>query len=271
MTELAQPGGSIAVVSPQNWYSDESSEFLPLLSSLLERMPELLVLGSYDAARRTGPSIWLRAAMARAIPTLPIPENLTPVIYLPGVGRETLKTADDCPVLLQTLVWLTVAGAIFGHVNGKDWTLRGFLAAERGPLQLAIGEDPATRAALGLAALRFCSRPIEELRAMRWDADALNALLAPDIEADMLDWMDGTFTPEVDVNRFAAFASLATRDLKFDPRKLSRQDAVKRLAQRRGKWASLWNRFASSTGYDGVVQLLYAEDRSTCWPTGDVG
>jgi hypothetical protein len=30
------------------------------------------------------------------------------------------------------LVWFTVSGTLFGHVNGKDWTLRGFLAAERG-------------------------------------------------------------------------------------------------------------------------------------------
>jgi hypothetical protein len=241
-------------------WCDESSEFLPLLPSLLERMPELLLHGAYDPAKRAGPAIWLRGATARAIPTLPIPDHLTPVIYLPGIARDTLKTADDCPALLLPLVWLTVGGTFFGHVNGKDWTLRGFLAAERGPLQLAVAEDPATRAALGLAALRFCSRPIDEVRARRWDADALNALLAPDVEADMLDWMDGIFTPDADGSRFAAFASIANRELKFDPRKLSRQDAAKRLAQRKGKWAAIWKRFASSTGFAGVVQLLHAEE-----------
>jgi hypothetical protein len=241
-------------------WCDENSEFRPLLPPLLDRMPELCIFGTYDPARRTGPSVWLRAAIARAIPTRAIPDKLTPVIYLPGVGRETLKTADDCPALLQPLVWLTVAGTFFGHVNGKDWTLRGFLAAERGRLQLNVAEDPGTRTALGLATLRFFSRPIEELRGRRWDADALNSLLAPDVEADMLDWMEGVFVPEADANRFAAFASVATRELRFDPRKLSRQDAAKRLAQRKGRWASVWSRFAGSIGYSGIVQLLHAEE-----------
>ncbi len=241
-------------------WCDENREFLPLLPAVMEQMPELVVLGDYDPVKRTGPAVWLRAAIVRAVPALAIPEHLTPIIYVPGIGRDVLKSADDCPPLLQPLVWLTVAGTFFGHVNGKDWTLRGFLAAERGTLQLAIPEDAATRNALNLAAARLCSRPVEELRGRRWDADALNSLLAPDVEADLLDWMDGTFRPEADGSRFAAFASIASRDLKFDPRKLSPQDAAKRLALRKGKWASIWNRFANSTGYVGVVQLLHAEE-----------
>jgi hypothetical protein len=241
-------------------WCDENREFLPLLPAMLERMPELVIYGDYDPAKRTGPAVWVRAAIVRAVPAAPIPEELTPVIFLPGIGRERLKSADDCPPLLQPLVWLSVAGSFFGHVNGKDWTLRGFLAAERGDLQLNIADDQATRTALGLAAVRFCARPLDDLRGRRWDADALNTLLSPDVEADMLDWMDGTFLPEADANRFAAFASIATRDLKFDPRKLSRQDAAKRLTQRKAKWAGVWGRFANSTGYAGVVQLLHAEE-----------
>ncbi len=76
----------------------------------------------------------------------------------------------------------------------------------------------------------------------------------------MLDWMDGTFVQSADRGRFAAFASIAAKELKFDPNKLSRQDAAKRLAQRKGKWNSVWTRFASSTGYDGIIQLLNAEE-----------
>ncbi len=241
-------------------WCDENREFISLIPKLLEHMPELIICGDYDPAKRTGPAIWLRAAIARVIPEIPIAAEIVPTIYIPGIGRETLKGADDCPPLLQPLVWLTVAGNLFGHINGKDWTLRGFLAAERGRLNLNISDDPATRAALAISAPRFCSRPVEELRSKRWDADALNALLAPDVEADLLDWMNGSFTASMDGGRFAAFASIATKDLKFDPRKLSRQDAAKRLAQRKGKWASIWTRFASSTGYGGVVQLLRSEE-----------
>jgi hypothetical protein len=241
-------------------WCDANRDFLPLLPSLRERLPHLLTYGDFDAATRTGPAVWLRAAVARALPDLSLPENAAVIVYLPGIGREILRGAEDCPPLLQPLVWFTVAGNLFGHVNGKDWTIRGFLAAERGKLKLEIDEDQATRTALAHAAVRFCTRPIEELRGKRWDADALNALLAPDLATDMLDWMDGTFDATAAAGRFAAFVGLAGKELGFDPSKLSRQDAARRLAQREGKWPAVWTRFASSTGYDGVVRLLAAEE-----------
>lgn len=241
-------------------WCDANREFLPLLPLLRERLPELLTYGDFDPETRTGPAIWLRAVIAGAISSFTWPEGATPIIYVPGVGRETLKGAEDCSALLQPLVWFTVAGTLFGHVNGKDWTLRGFLAAERGALKLKIADDAATRTALAHATLRFCTRPIEELRAKRWDADQFNALLAPDLAADMLDWIDGTFATEADAARFTAFAEIAARDLKFDPRKLSRQDAARRLAMREGRWADVWARFEGSVGYGTVVEYLGLED-----------
>ena len=175
-------------------WCDANREFAPLLPALRERLPELLTYGDFDLETRTGPAIWLRAATVGAVSSISWPKDVIPIIYLPGVGRETLKGAEDCPALLQPLVWFTVAGSFFGHVNGKDWTLRGFLAAERGSLKLSIADDAATRAALAHAALRFCTRPVEGLRGKRWDADQLNVLLAPDLAADMLDWIDGAFS-----------------------------------------------------------------------------
>ena len=241
-------------------WCDANREFLPLLPLLRERLPELLTYGDFDPETRTGPAVWLRSAIAGAVPSVSWPESATPIVYVPGVGRETLKGAEDCPALLQPLVWFTVAGTLFGHVNGKDWTLRGFLAAERGALKLNIADDAATRTALAHATLRFCTRPVEELRGKRWDAAQLNALLAPDLAADMLDWIDGSYTTEADAARFTAFAEIAARDLKFDPRKLSRQDAARRLAMREGRWADVWARFEGSVGYSNVVDLLGLEE-----------
>ena len=244
-------------------WCDENQEFLPLLLVLRERLPELLTYGDFDAATRTGPAVWLRAALAGAVSGIEIPEGVTPILYLPGVGRETLKSADASPALLQPLVWYTVAGTLFGHVNGKDWTLRGFLGSDRGPLNLGIAEDNATRAALAHAASRLCSRPVEDLRGKRWDADQLSALLAPDLAADMLDWIDGAFTEAGDSGRFAAFANIADKQLKFDPRKLAPQDAVRRLAKREGRWGDVWERFTASTGFKTVVTYLGLEEPGT--------
>jgi len=49
---------------------------------------------------------------------------------MPGIARETLRAAEDCPKPLRLLAWLVVGGALFGHANSKDWTLRGFLSSK---------------------------------------------------------------------------------------------------------------------------------------------
>lgn len=242
-------------------WCDLDREFTSLLPSVRARLPNLLTLGEIDPAARTGPAVWLRAAAARALTEVTWPSGKPPVIYLPGVSRETLRDAEACPPLLAPLVWLGVAGAWFGHVNGKDWTLRGFLAADRGSLNLEVADDAATRAALAEAAPVVFSRPLDQLRGQRWNADSLHALLSPDLEADMLAWMGG----KMDAARFSAFAARAVKDLCFDPRKLSPQDAARRLARKEGRWAQVWDRFdaASGRGHEAVVALLGLEEPGT--------
>lgn len=250
-------------------WCDANSEFTQLLPALSDRLPELLTFGDFDLSARIGPAIWIRAATARSVPSVIWPADTVPIIYLPGIGRETLKGAEDCPQLLQPLVWYTVAGSLFGHVNGKDWTVRAFLAAERGTLRLQIADDAATRAALASAASRFFSRPIEDLRAKLWDADQLNGLLAPDLNADMLDWIDGQLNELADPGRFHAFANLASKQLDFDPRKLGIADAIRRLTKREGRWHQIWTRFEGATGYEGVVAALALQEPSNLFDLDD--
>lgn len=242
-------------------WCDAGREFAPLIPALRDRLPQLLTFGPYEPASRTGPAVWLRTAVARAIPEADWPDGTVPILWLPGVCRDTLRGAEDCPLPLRPLVWFTIAGAFFGHVNGKDWTLRGFLAAERGRLKLDIADDTGTRAALAQAASRFCAKPIAELRGRRWDADSLQLLLAPDLSADVLDWIEDRFDPAADRGRFEAFASRAARELAFDPRKLGRQDAVRRLARRENRWDEVWKRFSESAGdsYGATVRFLREE------------
>jgi hypothetical protein len=244
-------------------WCDANSEFVSLIPALRERLPELLTYGDYNFAERTGPAVWLRAATAGAIDGVTWPEDLTPIIYLPGVAREILKGAEDCPPPLQPLVWFTVAGSLFGHVNGKDWTLRAFLVSERGALRLRVNDDAATRAALGAAATRLFSRPVDELKNKIWDADQFNSLLAPDLDAEMLDWIDGQLNETAEPARFQAFANLSAKQLDFDPRKLCIPDAARRLTKRDGRWRQVWARFEVATGYEGVVSALAMQE-----PTG---
>jgi hypothetical protein len=242
-------------------WCDPGREFSGLIPPLRARLPHLLSLGDFDSGNRSGPAFWLRVVVGRKAPEVTYPVGTVPILWLPGIARETLRGAEDCPALLQPLVWFTVAGAFFGHVNGKDWTLRGFLASERGRLKLDIPEDAATRAALALAASRVAAMPIAALQGRRWDALAIHALLAPDLPADTLEWIEGRLNATSDAARFGGFAVQAARELAFDPRKLSAQDAVSRLVQQQGRWVEVWNRFAASAGdgYPTTAHLLWAE------------
>src|SRR6516162_5646369 len=83
----------------------------------------------------------------------------------------------------------------------------------------------------------------------------------PDLDVDMLRWMDGRLTPENDPQRFNSFASLAAKQLGFDPRKRSPQDVAGRLAKREKRWAKVWDRFEDANGaFEGVVKLLRLEE-----------
>jgi hypothetical protein len=195
-------------------WCDPNAEFIPILPALRSRLPNLICLGAYDAATKTGPALWLRAAAARQLAAIDWPETEPPVIYLPGQGRDVLRGAEDCPAELQPLVWFAVTGAFFGQPKqARDWTMRSFLAAQGSPVGLEVPDDKATREALPRAAARLFGEPLNSLRGRRLDAAALNGLLVPDPLSDMLRWMDGALTPDADPARFEAFAALAAKAL----------------------------------------------------------
>ncbi|MDA8048569.1 MAG: BREX-1 system phosphatase PglZ type B [Rhodospirillales bacterium] len=235
-------------------WCDPNREFAPLLPALRRALPNLLTLGDYDPALRQGPAIWLRAAAGRAIPGLtwegdaPGEGDAPAILYLPGVAREALRAAEDCPQHLRPLAWFVVGGAVFGHANSKDWTLRGFLGSKTayGGLGLDVAEDEATRAALAAAAPKLFGIDLAELAGRRLDAPWLHALLVPDLAEDTLSWLDGTLTPGADPARFAAFQARAKAELKIDPAKAAKPTAAARLLRHQNGWAPVWERFAKS-------------------------
>ena len=196
-----------------------------------------------------------------ALPDVGIPAGVVPTLWLPGISRADLRGREDTPRLLAPLVWLAVAGQLFGHVNGKDWSLRALLGAERGPLRLNFASDTTTVEALKRAAPRLINQPIAETRSTVFDADKLDRLLSDDLHGDMLDWIDGVLDGAAEPERFTAFAARSARDLGFDPRKQGRDDAASLLVSQKGAWGKTWQRFSkASTGFHGVVQRLEVKE-----------
>jgi hypothetical protein len=258
-------------------WCDPAEEFAPLLPSLRTQLPSLMTFGEYEPGAGRGPAVWLRSAAARALPKPRWPDDRPAIIYLPSVARETLRATESCPAHLTLLTWFAVAGALFGHPNGRDWTLRGFLASKPayGGLGLDVSQDEATRRALITAAPKLFGTPIDELRSRRLDAPTLHAMLAPDVTADMLDWLGGRLTEATDPPRFTGFRERARNELNLDPNQVAPAVAVRRLAGGEGRWADVWRRFVSAAPsyYDGVAALLETLDAPDLfsdpqvWPT----
>ena len=84
-------------------WPDANREWTPLVPRLRSALPHFLTLGDYDPAQRTGPAIWLRCVLAGKISAVTLPGGSVPILYLPGVGRATLRDAEECPKELKAI------------------------------------------------------------------------------------------------------------------------------------------------------------------------
>jgi hypothetical protein len=230
-------------------------DVIPQMQAL---MPELYRMGPYDAAKRTGPAMWLRCIEARLVDGSP-PAGTTPIFYLPGISRERLRGVEDCSFEVAALVELQFRGVMWMHPNGKEWTPYAYLISKHGGLGLDAARDQVTLDALARALPMLMGEPISHLRGRRLDADFFHGMLAPDANGLILRWLSdpdafrkGRPDPE-----WQAFCQLCKADYKFDPVKDGPLKAARLLAAREHLWSNVWQRYAEApVTYPGVAEWL---------------
>ena len=229
-------------------WTDRDEQWRPLLPRLRAALPQLLSLGDYESSTKTGPAIWLRPMIARALPEADWPDEDVPILYLPGIGRQQLRAIEECPRVLQPLAELQYRGAFWTQTNGKDWTVPAFLGSAHGGLALDLAGDVATAAALRNALPELVDQPLATLKGRRLDAEFLHELLIEDPERELLRWLDdpeGTRS-RWDGSRWSAFSSLAVEHYNFDPERDGALVGAERLGHRQGPWGRVWKRFAEA-------------------------
>ncbi len=187
-------------------WTDPKGQWRSLVPTLLASIPELLVYGDYNPDLRTGPAIWLRCMIDRALETPSLPEDTVPILYLPGIGRQQLRAGEECPNALKPLVELMYRGTLWLQRGGHDWTATAFMTSPNGLGLELSGDDLTTNALLG-ALPEFASEPIGRFRGQRLDATVFDQMLASDVVRDLLVWMNnpaGT-RERLDEDRWAAF------------------------------------------------------------------
>lgn len=248
-----------------------------IIQELQPVLPELFLLGSYAPEKRTGPALWLRCIEARVVEGAPAAET-APIFYLPGITREKLRAAEDCPPELAALVELQYRGMTWLHVNGKEWTPYAFLISKHGGLGLDVAKDQATLDALAGALSSLMAESISHLQGRRLDSEFFNALVAPDATGLLLRWLDDpeAFKQRRSDAEWKAFCEQCKVDFQFDPVKEGPLKAAKLLANRGNSWSKVWQRFAEApANYSGIVEWLKRAapknenlfDTAEVWPT----
>jgi hypothetical protein len=129
-------------------WTDKECQWSPVLPQLLAALPELLVYGDYDPVARSGPAIWLRCVIAGALEGLNIPDDLVPIIYIPGISRSELRSIENTPEGIKPLAELQYRGAMCSQLNGKDLTVNAFLTSGSAGLGLDVAKDNSTQKAM---------------------------------------------------------------------------------------------------------------------------
>jgi hypothetical protein len=248
-------------------WTDPKREWSGLVELLLARIEELLVLGDYRPEARTGPAIWLRCVVDRALDASKLPEERAPILYLPGVARQQLRAGQECPAACQPLVELMYRGALWLQPNGSDWGVTTFLSSPK-VLGLDIARDHATTDALLRALPEIALTPLAQLSGKHLQADDFDRMLAGDVIRDLLRWMGDPNATRVRLgeNGWGAFRSRCQDELGFDPETDADIVAGEQLGKGEGPWAGVWARFAEAPASYGDIAGLLRRSR----PGGDL-
>ena len=239
-------------------WPDPEGQWVPLIPSLQKSLPHLYVLGRFAPEDRSGPVIWLRCIIERALPDIALPDSVVPIIYLPKVGRQDLRATGDCPRHLQPLIELQYRGAVWHQRNGRDWTVEAFLTSEEA-LALDIARDSRTRESMLRALPLLASEPLALLRGRRLEAEDFDRLAIGDPVRDLLTWLSDPekFRALCDDNRWATFRDVCVREFGCDPDRDGTQAAADALLNGGGKWDEVWRRFCEAPKlYAGVSTAL---------------
>lgn len=237
---------------------------MTLVPKLRAALPHFFTFGTYDAANRVGPAIWLKCVLAGTIPDLPTPPNKVPILYLPGIARATLRATEECPNELKPLAELQYRGVFWSQGNTKDWTVTAFLQSPQGGLQLRIGKDQATAESIRRALDRLADTPLSDLRAKSASGELtssyFDSLIIEDLVDDLLSWMSDPkgSRERLDQGRWETLCSRCRADYGFDPSREGELAAAEQLGlMDKSAWKTAWRRFAAAPArYPGLIELL---------------
>ena len=230
-------------------WPDRDRQWEPVMPVLQAELPELLILGDYEPENRRGPAIWLRCVITGCTGVGALPEDRPPIVYLPGVSRQDLRAVESCPDSLKPLAELQYRGVIWSQLNAKDWTILAYLKSDQGGLGLDVAQDGDAKTAMQLALSRLLEEDVDRLKGKRLDKDYFNNLMTGgDPVRDLLQWLDqgDAFRKSRKEGEWKAFVEVCRSLLGFNPQNEGVLAGAAKLADRKGPWRPVWERFCEA-------------------------
>ena len=217
-------------------WPDEARQWEPVVDRIAEHLP-IVTLGDFDQALKRGPAYWVRCVVAGTSPA-GLGDGV-PVVYLPGVGRGSVRAVDSCPPHLAPIAELQYRSQWFSHPNARDWSVRALLTHASRGVGLQIADDADTQSALLLALDRLLDEPVDHLKRQLLDAQVFHDLVNPDPVRSVLDWLDDPngYRKRFDNAQLSVFVQQCKSEFGFDPNVDGEITAARKLAGRQGSWS----------------------------------
>lgn len=245
LDEAASSDANVAVPPVAVFWPDRARQWERSIG-LLRARRRVFTLGGFDQERCSGPALWLRCVIAGTV-DVDAPDGL-PIVYMPGVSRDELRSVAAKDQDLAPLVPVQHRSQWFTQTNGKDWTIRALLTNRDRGLGLNVAGDDATAQALIAGLDHLVREPLARLQGRHIDAAFVNALLNPDPVRLLLRWLDDPKTVQGELKGAAwdAFVAQCMSDYAFDPATAGVIEGARRLGEAEGAWHQVWQRFRES-------------------------
>ncbi len=221
------------------------NEVIPILQ---DELPQLMVYGDYNPEKKQGPAIWLKCMVAKTLPEANWPDEVIPIIYLPGISKNELRNAEQAELKLQPLLEYQYTGTLFLQENGKEWTIMAFLENISNGLGAKVAKDKGTKYALQTTLASIFRADGISWEKVNVDSGFLYEQVFPDINMAVLQWMCNSekFMQQLPPDRKEAFENLCKHQFDFTPDPVNIKAISEQLGAQKGAWKQVWQLYANA-------------------------
>jgi hypothetical protein len=240
-------------------WPDPENQWTEVMDVLQSSLPQLLIYGPYNPAKKQGPAIWLKCMIAKSLPEADWNEEAIPIIYLPGVAKSDLRNVENAVFNFQPLLEYQYTGTLFIQENGREWSILAFLENPINGLGIKVAKDNATKDALKKTLPSIFQDPDVLAYKTIIDADYLNNQMFPDIVSGILKWMckGEAFLNALDSGKQEVFINLCKSQYEFEPDHKNIKAIAEKLGTQKNAWKNVWQFYATAPNkYPEIEALL---------------